>query len=62
MVISNDFEIGYLVVAFALLGVILIGAMLTALHLERCHPKLLGAVVGALLGLAFFEVVPMLFA
>ncbi|KGB90844.1 hypothetical protein [Burkholderia multivorans] len=60
MVINNDFEIGYLVVAFALLGVILIGALLTALHLERCHPKLVGAAIGALIGIALIEAMPML--
>ncbi|AJY09888.1 hypothetical protein K6W16_21390 [Burkholderia dolosa] len=60
MVINNDFEIGYLVVAFALLGVILFGALLTALHLERWHPKLIGAAIGALIGIALIEAVPML--
>ncbi|WP_250516697.1 hypothetical protein [Caballeronia sp. INDeC2] len=60
MLINNEFEIGYLVVVFALLGVILIGALLTALHLDRWHPKLIGAAIGALLGLALIEAVPML--
>ncbi|AET94280.1 MULTISPECIES: hypothetical protein [Caballeronia] len=60
MLINNEFEIGYLVVVFALLGVILIGALLTALHLDRWHPKLIGATLGALLGLALIEAVPML--
>ncbi|SAL42476.1 membrane protein [Caballeronia peredens] len=60
MLINNEFEIGYLVVVFALLGVILIGALLTALHLDRWHPKLISAVVGALLGLALIEAVPIL--
>ena len=60
MLINNEFEIGYLVVVFALLGVILIGALLTALHLDRWHPKLIGATLGSLLGLALIEAVPML--
>nr|WP_284506017.1 hypothetical protein [Caballeronia sp. INDeC2] len=60
VLINNEFEIGYLVVVFALLGVILIGALLTALHLDRWHPKLIGAAIGALLGLALIEAVPML--
>ncbi|MFM0322590.1 hypothetical protein [Caballeronia glebae] len=60
MLIDNNFEIGYLVVVFALLGVILIGALLTALHLDRWHPKLIGAALGALLGLALIEAVPIL--
>jgi hypothetical protein len=60
VLINNEFEIGYLVVVFALLGVILIGALLTALHLDRWHPKLISAAIGALLGLALIEAVPML--
>ncbi|BAN27346.1 hypothetical protein [Caballeronia insecticola] len=60
MLINNEFEIGYLVVVFALLGVIVIGALLTALHLDRWHPKLVSAVIGALLGLALIEAVPIL--
>ena len=60
MLITNNFEIGYLVVIFALLGVILIGALLTALHLDRWHPKLIAAAIGALLGLALIEAVPIL--
>ncbi|CAE6805145.1 hypothetical protein R69927_01361 [Paraburkholderia domus] len=59
MVIGNDFEISYLVGAFALLGVILIGSLLEALHLERWHPRLLGATLGALLGFALIEAVPL---
>ncbi|SAK55067.1 membrane protein [Caballeronia fortuita] len=60
MLINNDLEIGYLVVVFALLGVILFGALLTALHLDGWHPKLIGAAIGALLGLALIEAVPIL--
>ncbi|RQS65522.1 hypothetical protein DID96_26470 [Burkholderia sp. Bp8963] len=61
MVINSELEIGYLVIAFALLGVILIGALLTSLHLgERWHPKLIGAVIGALLGIALIEAIPMM--
>ena len=60
MVISNDFEIGFLLVIFALLGIILIGALLDALHLQRLHPRLIGATIGVLVGFALIEVVPML--
>jgi hypothetical protein len=60
VLINNHFEIGYLIVAFALLGVILIGALLAVLHLDRWHPKLISAVIGALLGLALIEAVPIL--
>ncbi|MCR4466131.1 hypothetical protein [Burkholderia sp. SCN-KJ] len=56
MPIDNDFEIGYLVIAFALPGVILIGA----LHLERWHPERIGAAIGARLGIALIEATPML--
>ena len=60
VIIYSDFEIGYLIVIFALLGVILVGALLATFHLDRWHPKLLGAVIGALLGFALIEAVPML--
>lgn len=59
MVIANDFEISYLLVAFALLGVILIGGLLDTLHLRNLHPRLLGATLGALLGFALIEAVPL---
>ncbi|MCG5074255.1 hypothetical protein [Paraburkholderia tagetis] len=60
MAINNDFEIAYLLVAFALLGAIFLGALISALHLDKWHPRLLGAVVGALVGFALIEAVPML--
>jgi UDP-N-acetylmuramyl pentapeptide phosphotransferase/UDP-N-acetylglucosamine-1-phosphate transferase len=59
MVINNDFEMGYLLVAFALLGIILIGTLLDSLHLEKLHPRLLGATLGALLGFALIEAMPL---
>ncbi|WP_168792722.1 hypothetical protein [Paraburkholderia aromaticivorans] len=59
MVISNDFEISYLLIAFALLGTILVGDLLSTPRLRLWHPKLLGAAVGALLGFALIEAVPM---
>jgi hypothetical protein len=60
MIINSDFEIAYLVGAFTLLGVILIGGLLTTIHLEQWHPKLVGAAVGALLGVALIEAIPLL--
>jgi hypothetical protein len=60
VIINSSFEIGYLLVAFALLGIILCGALLTALHLDKWHPKVIGAVIGTLLGIALIEAVPML--
>ncbi|CAN0626053.1 conserved protein of unknown function [Burkholderia multivorans] len=60
MLINSGFEIGYLLIAFSMLGIILIGALLTCLHLDRWHPKLIGAIVGALIGFALIESLPML--
>jgi hypothetical protein len=59
MLINSEFEVGYLLVVFSLLGVIFVGALMTACHLERWHPRLIGAAIGALLGLALIEAVPM---
>ncbi|TCF97735.1 hypothetical protein BZM26_29630 [Paraburkholderia strydomiana] len=59
MIIGNDFEIGFLLVAFALLGIILIGTLLDTLHLQNLHPRLIGATVGALVGFALIEAVPL---
>ncbi|HGL6716118.1 hypothetical protein NTJ56_31260 [Burkholderia contaminans] len=58
-IINSDFEMGYLVIASTLLGLVLFGALLTALHL-RWHPRLVGAALGALLGIALIEAIPML--
>ncbi|MDR3101279.1 MAG: hypothetical protein LBV73_29970 [Paraburkholderia sp.] len=60
MTINNDFEVAYLLVAFALLGAILVGALISALHLDKWHPRVVGAAVGALVGYALIEAVPML--
>jgi hypothetical protein len=59
MIINNDFEISYLLLVFALLGVILIGNLLSALHLQKLHPTLIGAALGALLGFALIEAMPL---
>ncbi|MFP3559230.1 hypothetical protein SB861_52655 [Paraburkholderia sp. SIMBA_049] len=59
MIIGNDFEIGFLLVIFALLGIILIGALMDTLHLQRLHPRLIGAMIGVLVGFALIEAVPM---
>ncbi|WP_233872946.1 hypothetical protein [Paraburkholderia adhaesiva] len=60
MLINSGFEITYVLVAFALLGAILIGALFTAMHLERLHPRLVGAALGALLGFVLIETLPMM--
>jgi hypothetical protein len=51
---------GFLVVILVLLGMVLIGSLGDALQLKRWHPTLIGAVVGALVGVALIEAVPML--
>jgi zinc transporter ZupT len=58
MLINSDFEIAYLIVIFALLGIVLFGALLSALHLDRWHPKVVSAVVGAMIGVALIEAIP----
>ncbi|WP_431823464.1 hypothetical protein [Burkholderia sp. F1] len=59
-IINSDYEVGFLVVAFTLLGIVLIGALLIRLHLGRWHPRLIGAAIGALIGILLVEAVPML--
>ncbi len=59
MVISGTFEISYLVLAFAALGAIIIGALLTAMHIKRkYHPSLIGALIGAFLCFLLLETLP----
>jgi hypothetical protein len=60
MVINSTLEIGLVVAEFALMGLIIIGALLGALHLDRWHPKLIGAAIGAVIGIVLIETVPML--
>lgn len=59
MVIDNDFEIGFLLVIFALLGAILIDGLFDRLKFGKMHPGLIGATLGALLGFALIEAVPL---
>ncbi len=59
MVIYDTFEVSYVVLAFAALGAIVIGALLTAMHVKRkYHPSLIGALVGALLCFLLLETLP----
>ena len=60
MVIVSNFQNAFFVAIFALLGVVLIGSLLTTLHLNQWHPNLISAVIGALLGFALIEAVPLL--
>jgi hypothetical protein len=59
MIIGNDFEISYLLIVFALLGIVLIGGLLDKLQLQKPHPRLVGAALGVLLGFALIEAVPL---
>ncbi len=58
MVISNPFEICFLLIVFSLLGIVLIGNMLRALKLDRCRPSLVGAIIGVATGMAVIEALP----
>jgi hypothetical protein len=60
MIIGSPFERAFLVLVFTLLGVVLIGNLLGALHLQRLHPNVIGAAVGALVGFALIEALPLL--
>ncbi|SDH40197.1 hypothetical protein [Paraburkholderia phenazinium] len=60
MFVNSDFEISYLIVSFALLGIMFTDSLLAALRLDRWHPKLRGAALGALLGFALIEAVTVL--
>lgn len=53
-------SMGFLVTIMAILGTVLIGSLGVVLRLDRCHPRLIGAAIGALLGVALIEAVPML--
>jgi hypothetical protein len=50
-----------MLLAFAALGGILIGSLLTCLHLQgKFHPNLIGVCLGALLGVVIIEAVPLI--
>lgn len=60
MLFRHDLSVGFLVLIMAILGMVLIGNLGAALRLDCWHPGLIGAAVGALLGVALIEAVPML--
>jgi hypothetical protein len=60
MLFRHDLSVGFLVAITTILGMILIGNLGEALRLNRWHPALIGAAVGALLGVALIEAVPMI--
>ena len=59
MIIGSEFEVGFVMGIFSLLGVILVGGLLVTLHLERWHPRLIGAILGAVLGALLIEALPL---
>ncbi|SMF98155.1 MULTISPECIES: hypothetical protein [Burkholderia] len=61
MIISSPIEISSVILAFAALGAIVIGGLLTAMHLKhKYHPNLIGAMIGALLCFLLIEALPAL--
>lgn len=50
MNINHTFELSYMMIAFAVIGVIVIGGLLAAMHLKhKYHPNLIGALLCFLL-------------
>ncbi|KAB0637379.1 hypothetical protein [Burkholderia latens] len=61
MNINHSFELSYVMIAFAVVGAILIGALLAAMHMKhKYHPNLIGAMIGALLCFLLIEALPAL--
>ncbi|KVE69626.1 hypothetical protein [Burkholderia vietnamiensis] len=61
MGVNHFFELSYVMIAFAIIGVVAIGALLAAMHLKhRYHPNLIGALIGALLCFLLIEALPAL--
>ena len=48
MPFRHDLSVGFLVVIMTILGMVLIGSLGAALRLDRWHPALVGAAIGAL--------------
>ncbi|WP_446903526.1 hypothetical protein [Burkholderia sp. YIM B11467] len=61
MNINHTFELSYVTIAFAIVGVIVIGGLLAAMHMKhKYHPNLIGALIGALLCFLLIEALPAL--
>lgn len=59
MVINDTFELSFVMIAFACLGAILVGGLLTAMHLRhKYHPNLIGAIIGAFFCFLLLEALP----
>ncbi|VWC17413.1 membrane protein [Burkholderia aenigmatica] len=58
---SHSFELSYVMIAFAVVGVIVIGGLLAAMRMKhKYHPNLIGALIGALLCFLLIEALPAL--
>ncbi|RQR37781.1 MULTISPECIES: hypothetical protein [unclassified Burkholderia] len=58
---NHSFELSYVTIAFAVVGAIVIGALLAAMHMKhKYHPNLIGALIGALLCFLLIEALPAL--
>ncbi len=61
MVTNGTFAISYVVLAFAVLGAVVIGVVAAVMHARRqYHPNLIGALIGALLCFLLLEALPAL--
>ncbi|WP_133647693.1 hypothetical protein [Paraburkholderia flava] len=61
MITIGNFEISFVMLAFTGLGAILVGGLLTAMHLRhQYHPNLIGALIGAMLCFLLLEALPAL--
>ncbi|KWF24007.1 hypothetical protein [Burkholderia pseudomultivorans] len=58
---NQSFELSYVIIAFAVVGAIAIGALLAAMRAKhKYHPNLIGALIGALLCFLLIEALPAL--
>ncbi|KVL41519.1 hypothetical protein WS98_06355 [Burkholderia territorii] len=61
MNINHSFELSYVMIAFAIMGAIVIGALLATMRMKhKYHPNLIGALIGALLCFLLIEALPAL--
>jgi hypothetical protein len=61
MVIHDTFEISYVMIAFTCLGLILVGGLLTIMHMRhKYYPNLIGALIGAMFCFLLLEALPAL--
>ncbi|WP_186055468.1 hypothetical protein [Burkholderia gladioli] len=59
MSINSPFELSSVILVFAVMGAVAIGALLATMHLRRkYHPNLIGALIGALLCFLLIEALP----